>query len=376
MAAILAGPASSLPDGPNCGYCGKQSMTLTPCRRCKFIQYCSEKHESSHYQDHRQHCEHLAETTEALSSLCLNLPPGCRGPAAPPCRLEVDLFFTIRQEIINTMQKIKPQDAVMVQKILELVKENIDMERYTLRFCRFPKHYDILPGLLVQLGRDEQAFDTLRWLNVMQSIGDVNSEWWCPFAFMRDANDTCEPEDNEYPSKPGLQHVIGMRLLVLLKIRILLDLKRLAAATQALTRTSLPVEIVDQVRAYMPWSDVVARIPRLLHVEPSGPQWAGLQELIEEKDCEILALGREVTRIDSSSWLMLSDLDGYVDHCNRGPSRWKWNLEQEEIRLSYDAWRQSPGAIELIKGMVDSGDLGEKIQSQGVFHLVLRRPSV
>ena len=359
MTTILAEPASFLSGGPNCGYCGNELSPLAPCRRCRFIQYCSEEHESLHRDEHARHCERLAETNEALKNLCGDLPPTCHAVAAVGDPFLTKAFANPRRDMIRYMEAIKSQSGAMVQEILSCLRENMEAaERYSGLF-HSPQHYAVQPGLLIQLGRDQEAFDTVKgWTEGNLGYTDA---WEYPDTYALTALRSCHLRIFSRGFSPvNAAHSVA---LVLLKVRILLDLQRLAVTARILAHGRLPLEIIDHIGAYIPWSSTVAKNRGLTRIGASGWLGMALRELIEEMQCQVRALGREISRRRPCTWAVLLDMKAYIDNWPDAQENREQALEETMERLSYDAWKQTPGAIDLMQELADNGDLGEKTRT-------------
>ncbi|KAM4065775.1 MYND finger domain-containing protein [Hirsutella rhossiliensis] len=190
---------------------------------------------------------------------------------------------------------------------VDVVRAALDHLLDMLRLCRSDNMglRDLIPALYIRLGRDQAAYDFVKWYattgqDSYYNWGDVD----LPFLDVKDA-DVLEPSQGLWLEKSclDLSHAVTVALL---KVRVLLDLQAVQNAARML-RGTVPPEIIDLIRARLVGSVVEAR-----------------PEILRSTAEEIAPLVQEIKRQEEAC-LML----GYT----------------------FAAWAETPGAIDVVRSL-------------------------
>ena len=136
-----------------------------------------------------------------------------------------------------------------------------------------------------------------------------------------------------------LNHTIAMTLL---KMRLLAELKALQASVSV--GEKVPQEILDTIREQLV-GPIIARNTKLLQAVRDGES---LAPYIEKIDSQVNQLLRAVQSANKHFWPAL--LDPGTDLTTR-PASYSNGTPQEmqlALRYNYQAWVETPGAIEVI----------------------------
>ena len=184
---------------------------------------------------------------------------------------------------------------------------------------------DITPHCLLRLGRDQASYDFVKWYATTGQESDY--DWGnmdLPYLDTRDA-DAFEPVDIYDVRFPELSHLVAVALI---KVRLLIDLEMLQNVhlTSNIARTS---NITLRERAIAENTDLATRIDRLR--------------------TQVSRLYQAVHAANSHFWPALLDPG---DNLTARPHSYSpGDLEEVQLKLkyTYDAWHETPGAVEFIR---------------------------
>jgi hypothetical protein len=150
--------------------------------------------------------------------------------------------------------------------------------------------------------------------------------------------DAFEPIEDFLAAFPDLHRCIAITFL---KIKLLLDLKRLEESAAVLS-AKLPQELVDLIQSFVPHSPIVAGNRELILGDRR-------HEAIKKLEGEIQILWMATKLRNQHFWpnLLNPDRDSTLQ-----PDRNHWGTVEEAraVRMSvYDAWRETPGAIDFLR---------------------------
>lgn len=221
----------------------------------------------------------------------------------------------------------------------DVVATALDHFRDMLRLCRSDNigvRY-VVPALYVRLNRDQEAYDFLKWWATRGpdfDWGDMS----LPYLDIKGA-DAFEPVGDMW-SGPFTELSLGT-MAFLIKARLLLDLKTLQTI-QTSNADKTPDEVADLARERL--SDgIVASRPDIL---TEGPADTAVRRRGLEKQLKLI-----YDAIHSSNehyWSCMIENPCGVRH--DGPFVRRSRHEAElTLEYNYHAWKETPGALELVK---------------------------
>lgn len=202
---------------------------------------------------------------------------------------------------------------------------------------------DRIPGLFIRLGRDQEAYDFVKWYATTGI--DRNYDWNdidLPFLDVKDA-DVLESLRGMWTTEyPSLSHAVAMTLV---KVRVLLDLQAIQNAARAFTG-AIPPEIIDLIRGQLA-SNVVESRPNILM--NSTEETTSLIKSIKQ---QIRELHESIEDINYHFWPMLL-ADPITSAVPRHGEYSPGSRKEASLTLCYNypAWAETPGAIELIQNL-------------------------
>ncbi|KAJ5143094.1 uncharacterized protein N7515_001881 [Penicillium bovifimosum] len=315
--------ARVLPSG--CGVCGQQN-DLLQCAGCKVLLYCGRDHQVAHRPSHKSACSALRRARKEEEALRNH--PGDFALPEDPFTNGVGHFWGLydtrdymraRFALVDAMTKINSTESVEAQ-----LGHLMDM----LRLCRSDNMgvRDLVPALMLRLNKDQECYDFIKWWFI---VGDDSHFDWgdmsLPYLDIKDA-DVFEPVDRFRGQFRDLSHLSS---LTLLKIKLLLDLSRLEQSSSSLG-ISVPREILDMIHSSVPHSPA-------------------------DLKAQIDALYGEVHKANKFFWLALINPS---KHTGRPMAYSRGSMEETQLNVcyNYDAWIETPGAMDFIKAKVH-GDI-------------------
>ena len=230
---------------------------------------------------------------------------------------------------------------------VESVQEQLEYLMDMLQMCRSDNLSVriLVPSLMLRLDQDQECYDFLKWWAV--ATEDFTYEWEITdslYLNIRSAN-VFESLDVFNKKFRAFTHLV---CLVLLKIKLLFDLIRLQQAEVSL-RPRAPREIIDMILPLVPQSPIV----KAQCIRMDGHTRA---VKIKTLQVQVDILFKYVSIANKYFWTALSDHSG----------RWipmpeffaEGSVEESQVALkaTYDAWIETPGAIEFVKAKLEGKD--------------------
>ena len=275
-----------------CPICASTSGLLH-CGGCKVVSYCSPEHQSAHRSKHKAACNTVKTTRQALEreEAALRAHPGAWPMPADVFNTAVGNLWGIHGTRDYMKARLLAADALV--KIDTVVAVEKALQHYTdmLRLCRSDNLgvRDIIPGLLLRLGREQECYNFLKWWATVDDKDHYNRRYdWgdvaLPYLDIRDA-DVFEPVDMFCSGSASLCH---LAMLTLLKLRLRLDLETYDSRVRVRWRR------LDRVRSAC-WKACAIQSSNLGHARyydnDRGHDGSVPYTLSSRKRCESILLG-------------------------------------------------------------------------------------
>lgn len=205
----------------------------------------------------------------------------------------------------------------------------------------------LVPALKLRLGRDQECYDFCMWY---ATTGHTSSEYdWedtsLPFLDVESA-DVFEPVHEDLSNDYTLSHTVGMALL---KIKVFLTMKALRNASILGGKEGLLPEILDAIRSQLVGGTLIT--DRVI-IEDYGKQ----TELIHRLQAQIKMLYRATTYANKHFWrTLLNPGEHLIARQVRQDDHSPGSIGQMRYILiyCYDAWVETPGAIDVIRQLME-----------------------
>ncbi|KAL9051209.1 MAG: hypothetical protein Q9206_004794 [Seirophora lacunosa] len=232
-------------------------------------------------------------------------------------------------------------EAILKVKTFDAVKAAAEHIRDMLRLCRSDNMgvRDLLPALYLRLGRDQEAYDFIKWYETKGNESNYNwGDMDLPYL------DVVNADVFESPKYLcGRYHDLANLVCVaLLKIRLLLDLVALLNA--GCLAPKLPAELLDRVKYFIPSTDPVRNNSKVM----SSTDYTSLIVTLSSQVDQIYVT---VAKINKYFWPALLNPG---THLTARPSMYSEGSKEDmqlKLQYCYDAWKETPGSIDFIKTM-------------------------
>ncbi|KAI1120891.1 hypothetical protein F5Y10DRAFT_113679 [Nemania abortiva] len=202
---------------------------LLLCGGCKVTHYCSADHQKKHRPEHKAACTSIIKSRAELEAeeAALRAYPGDILTPSNVFETGVGRFWGIVGTRDYMTARCAAADALLQIDTIKAVEKALAHYQDMLRLCRSDNLgvRDIVPGLLLRLGREQECYDFLKWWAVIDDEHHYNGRYnWgdvsLPYLDIRGA-DAFEAAD-AFASRLSLSQLV---ILVLLKLRLHLDIE-------------------------------------------------------------------------------------------------------------------------------------------------------
>ncbi|KAI1140170.1 hypothetical protein F5Y05DRAFT_377430 [Hypoxylon sp. FL0543] len=315
---------------------------LLKCGACQAVRYCGPAHQRADWPRHKSSCKLVKASREKLAQeeAALRARPGDAFLSENPFETARGLFWLMkptrpymqsRYELTNALLNIRTGDAV--EDALEHSLGILHLNPGDNQMIRGQ-----VPPLYLRLGRDQEAYDFIKWYAAVGSAGGY--EWNnpdSPFLNLHD-EDVLEPVDVHIEK---LMELSFLACLTNIKIRLLLDLQMLdRESKKAANRNAGFDKKMEWVREHS-LSDVLYRRRELVEMS----DWKDLIATLEDQAKKLF---RGVNKRNKHYWPAL-----------RAPELWTSVVpvacglgSPQEINLvfrqTWYSWAECPPALEIV----------------------------
>ena len=248
--------------------------------------------------------------------------------------LDTRKYMRARYALVEALLKIKTYAAAAAAQ-----RHVMDI----LRLCRSDNMgvRDLLPALDLRLGKDQECYDICKWYATTGQ--ESNYDWGNmdnPFLDVKNA-DVFEPPLKDFLSEYGdLSRGVAVTLL---KIRLLMDARELQ--NSSILSKKVPQEILDSVRRQLMSGSVIAENKSIMNAKDQTP-------LIEELEVQVQDLYTAVKKTNKYFWPALLKPGKHLTAQPEAYSHGSSAQMQITLQYSFDAWKETPGAIDVIRELI------------------------
>ncbi|KIV96989.1 hypothetical protein PV10_00799 [Exophiala mesophila] len=252
--ALLSAPDPSGPDLKSdrgqlrhrCGLCSKTGVKLLRCSACHAVRYCSRDHQSEHRSQHKSSCRNIKRLRADLDKRDQAIRNPTAGSPIQTNAFEThvgrftefdhtDDYMSVRMSLLDALRRQATLDGV--SEALEHLQDMLRLDRSDEFWLR-----DLAPPLMLQLDKDQECYDFLKWWLMVNPKDDEGAHDWVkdpPFLNIKDASVL---EDVKYISAESVD-VHHLAAVVLLKMKLLVDLVNIRL-TRRVLKGRLPTEVL------------------------------------------------------------------------------------------------------------------------------------
>lgn len=328
-----------------CPVCYPKQRPLTQlllCSGCKVVRYCSVDHQKKHRPIHKAACTSIIKTQKKLEQeeAALRAHPGDILLPSKVFENGVGRFWGLIDTRNYMRARFAAADALLQIDTMKAVEKALVHFQDMLRLCRSDNLgvRDIVPGLLLRLGREQECYDFLKWWAV--TADDYNwGDLSLPYLDIRGA-DAFEAV-SAFASNLSLSQIAT---LTLLKLSLYLDIEPynpeyLDFDSPGLSWPPSPTEFMR------PIGEIVQKKVRTINK-------SNVPEVSESLQTEYQALFEMVHKKNPYFWEAL--LDTSEDNPSL-PSEYSLGSAEEAILAVYQckkAWEESYDAIIMIESEI------------------------
>lgn len=343
---------------PACEVCD-QTTALIICQPCQAVWYCSPDHEDSDREKHRHACKVVASTradykveerilrdessTDGRAS-CFETDAGRFGRIR-----EARAYLAARRkhadQLLHFFGSTDGEDAVTARSdVLELaLSELLDITRLS-RTDEVEARASI-PAIYLALGRDQEAYDFIKWITVAYNTWDPD-DWDDldrPFLDLR-GEDVLEGNLDVWLRRCD-EMLTFIVAVILIKLRVVMCLLDIQKARRSLAR-ALPNEIVDIICWHLA-GPVLSCRPDILTKGVKQTMY-----LIFELKHQALELYVAVTECSNTPfWDLMLDSDSEAVKRNKKRQLAPQSGDELDLmaRCNFTPWLMTPAALEAVR---------------------------
>ncbi|KAF4335869.1 hypothetical protein FBEOM_10294 [Fusarium beomiforme] len=319
---------------------GLLGSNLLRCGACHTVKYCGQQHQKADRPRHKMQCipikqqkEKLAEEEEKLRDN-----PG-EDTDGNPFDTTVGLFWFFQSTRPYMKARFDYITAILNVRTGEAVEIALNHSLDLLRLNRGDNQgvRSQIPALYLRLGRDQEAYDFIKWYAVK---GDSKYDWRdvsLPFLDLHD-EDAFEAV-NEEPH----YNVSFQMALTLLKIRLMKDLESLQGFLQKNPNASGEARYDYLVEEAM--SDILLKRPDIVARDD-------YRDLIAELRRQVIQLYKKVKQQNQHIWPGIENPNLYAYDV---PTMYSLGSREEAVlifRQSWYSWSETEPAISFIRGVI------------------------
>ncbi|TLS28282.1 hypothetical protein PpBr36_00013 [Pyricularia pennisetigena] len=355
-----------------------QLLNLQRCAACKAVVYCSREHQASDRPRHKSSCamvkRQLAAYEAEASTLQERICPdqhrhmlGATGNFTVSALSEMFTaivgattqvprsYLQARFDLVTALLNIRTGEAV--EAALGHATAMLHADRGDVMGVR-----SIVPTLLLRLGRDQEAYDFIKWY---ATVPHDRYKWGDPAEpFLNlSSQDATEELDDTALAKLSLEKLPLLAALVLLKVRLALDLANLTDfVAKRQDAAAAAGDEQDELQEKAQWVREEA-MSDILHKRPDLVSRCGTsrgESLQESNRAQIEKLIAATSARNKHYWPALHDPTQYS---HQSPTVYARGSREEvslAFRETWYGWSETPQALDFVKALTAPGVIGSR----------------
>ena len=316
------------------------------------IHYCGRGHQLAHRESHKQACNAIKKRQKAfdMEEAALHSLPGDMVTPGNFFEQHVGVFWMIDETLNYRAARYALVEALMKAKTYAALETAHGHAMDLLRLSRSDptEVRSIVPVLKLRLGRDQECYDFCKWWATTGE--DSHYDWTSmsnPYLDLKNANVFESPRHFFTRDDGYLFHITA---ILLLKIRVLTDVRALQNSSLSKIGKKVPQEILDNILGQLVSNSVVAGNKDIMNANDHTL-------LIENLELQIKDLYVAVSNIEDEFWRILLSS---VQNTTGWSQKFNYETLGEKpvgLQQDLDAWEETPGAIEKIWELSKCPDL-------------------
>lgn len=317
---------------PCCQFCSASDTTLLRCSACKVVRYCSKDHQVADRPKHVNVCKSIARCSARMDHEELKLrnqPDGDMFAPAHVFEKHVGHFWGMHNTRPYMRARYTLVEAILQVHTRDAVVAAYDHVMDCIRLCRADNLglRDLLPALMLRLGKVQECYDFVKWHATTGRKGDYNwGDMKQPFLDIKDADMLELPNYLFEDLYPDLSHLVSITLL---KIKLLVAVRAGSEGKEMLRSSpTFNRQIQDE--------------------NGRDSHENGLKKVITILKSHVSFLYGAVNKANPHMWHALLSPQ---QHLKARPSLYTHGSVHEMqmvLKQNYDAWNESPEAIGIL----------------------------
>lgn len=314
------------------------------------MQYCSKEHQVSDRPSHKRVCNAAKKALQKYNEeeAALRALPADVFYEADPFTNSVGHFWGIHATRDYMRWRYSFVEAIIKVNTYEAVRTALVHLMDMLRLCRGDNMgvRDVVPHLMLRLNEDQRCYDFVKWWATMGEESDYDwGDMDLPYLNIQGA-DVFEPNPENLITKySSLSPAVATTLL---KIKLIIDLTNME--NSAVLVAKAPQEIVDHIQNFVPRSTIVSENAKIM-----GGTKEYREEIMKKLNTQIEQLFKSVESNNKHFWKALLDPHSHLQKRPGGYTPGSLQEMQLVLGYSYASWKETSGALELVKTRVNTG---------------------
>jgi hypothetical protein len=248
-------------------------------------------------------------------------------------------YMRARFNFVDSILNNFPHHQVAVQTALDHLMDMLRLNRRDSMGLR-----DMVPSLMLRLGRTQDAYDFVKW---WAACDPGRYDWGDLELPYLDTKDADVLEDPTWWTG-GIINLSHAAAVMLIKLRVLLNLRDLQNTARALRISTLPCEIVNQVRGKLLGDGLLVRRQDL-----AAADTVTLAAMIERVRKQVWELYLAVEEANMHFWDRLINMHDDDDGLQKPECYSRGSPEMADLiaLCNYAAWEETPGALDEIEAV-------------------------
>ncbi|OAP60373.1 hypothetical protein AYL99_05375 [Fonsecaea erecta] len=320
----------------SCRICGKTTTPIS-CPECGLQGYCGPEHLTADEDRHQKACRVIRKFQIMLER---------EESQRPADDLKKEDFRYCRQ-LVMLLLKIETSRA-------DRLAQTYVIPLHKVHGGRNVRMYTIAPILDIRLGNEQGCYDYLK----IEAKPLHETITQTPNLSAQDVFESLEPFRSRFADFFG-PHLV---CLTLLKYRLLLDVTALQVYSDTVRDSKLPQEIHDQVRGYLVCCNTVRNNRAIMSSTDQSL-------VIEQLRTQLMDLFTYDGCATCPTWGLLLGPRESIEAALLAPVGLDCHTADtlSAIKHTYEAWRQTPGAIDFVRGMLSGNASTPGIREDPMF---------